>query len=92
MTENIARGQQAAQELAQRWITTMQSMAHQIQRQQQTFQQASLESMELAQQQQQIFQQMSQQWMEQAQAQQQAFQQMVQQSLSTYMDLFRPSR
>jgi hypothetical protein len=88
--DNIARVQQAAQELAQRWITTMQSIAHQIQRQQQTFQQASQQSMELAQQQQQNFQQMSQQWMEQAQ--QLAFQQLLQQSLSTYMDLFRPSR
>ena len=92
MTDNIARGQQAAQELAQRWITMMQSMADQIHRQQQTFLHASLQTMELAQQQQRIFQQMSQQWMEQAQAQQQAFQQMVQQSLSTYIDLFRPSR
>jgi hypothetical protein len=54
MTDNIARGQQAAQELVQRWIATMQSMAHQIQRQQQTFQQASQHSMELAIQQQQI--------------------------------------
>ena len=59
---------------------------------QQTFQQASQRWMQLAQQQQQTFQQMSQRWMEQAQAQQQAFQQMVQESLSTYMDLFRPSR
>ena len=48
--------------------------------------------MELAQRQQQTFQQISQQWMEQAQQQQQAFQQIVQQSLSTYIDLFRPSR
>jgi hypothetical protein len=30
--------------------------------------------------------------MEQAQQQQRAFQQIVEQSLSTYMDLFRPSR
>jgi hypothetical protein len=45
MTDNIARGQQAAQELAQRWITTMQSMAHQIQRQQQTFLQMMQDSM-----------------------------------------------
>ena len=59
---------------------------------QQAFQQASQRWMELAQQQQQTFQQISQQWMEQAQQQQQAFQQIVQQSLSTYMDLFRPSR
>ncbi len=129
MTDNAARGQLAAEEVTRRWITTMQSVADQIQRQQQTFQQMMQESinsymqllntppfylsepsqedqqaaqqafqqasqrwMELAQQQQQTFQQMSQQWMEQAQAQQQAFQQIVQQSLSTYTDLFRPSR
>jgi hypothetical protein len=28
MTDNITRGHQAAQEVAQRWITTMQSMAN----------------------------------------------------------------
>jgi hypothetical protein len=55
MTDYITRGRQAAQELVQRWITTMQAMADQIQRQQQTFQQASQQSMELAIQQQQIF-------------------------------------
>jgi hypothetical protein len=92
MTDNIVRGQQAAQELTHRWMATMQSIAHQIQRQQQIFQQASLQSMELAQQQQETFQQMSQQWMEQAQQQQQAFEQMIQESYYTYMDLLKPSR
>ncbi len=130
MSDNISRGQQAADEVARRWITAMQSMADQIQRQQQTFQQMMQESinsymqllntppfyvsqqpqeegrrgtgqtfhraseqwMELAQKQQQTFLKMSQQWTEQALQQQQAFQQMVQQSLSTYMNLLRPSR
>lgn len=45
MSDNVYSGQQAAQEVAQRWITTMQSMANQIQGQQQTFQQMMQESM-----------------------------------------------
>ena len=45
MNDNVYSGQQAAQEVAQRWITTMQSMANQIQGQQQTFQQMMQESM-----------------------------------------------
>ena len=45
MSDNVSRGQQAAEELAQRWIATMQSMADQLQRQQQTFQQMMQESM-----------------------------------------------
>ena len=39
MSENISRGQQAAEEVARRWIATMQTVADQIQRQQKTFQQ-----------------------------------------------------
>jgi hypothetical protein len=39
VSDNVSRGQQAAEEVARRWIATMQSMADQIQRQQQTFQQ-----------------------------------------------------
>jgi hypothetical protein len=35
----MSRGQQAAEEVARRWIATMQAMADQIQRQQQTSQQ-----------------------------------------------------
>jgi uncharacterized phage protein gp47/JayE len=45
VNDNVYSGQQAAQEVAQRWITTMQSMANQIQGQQQTFQQMMQESM-----------------------------------------------
>ena len=45
VSENISRGQQAAEEVARRWITTMQSVADQMQRQQQTFQQMMQESM-----------------------------------------------
>lgn len=45
MSENVSRGQQAAEEVARRWISTMQSVADQIQRQQQTFQQMMQEQM-----------------------------------------------
>ncbi len=45
MTDNRNRGEQAATDLAQGWIATMQSMADQIQRQQQTFQQMMQELM-----------------------------------------------
>jgi hypothetical protein len=45
VSENISRGQQAAEEVARRWIATMQSVADQMQRQQQTFQQMQQESM-----------------------------------------------
>lgn len=45
MNENVSRGQQAAEEVARRWITTMQAMADQIQRQQQTLQQMMQEQM-----------------------------------------------
>ena len=57
MSDNVYSGQQAAQEVAQRWITTMQSMANQIQGQQQSFQQMSQQWMEQAPHQQQAFQQ-----------------------------------
>ena len=45
MSENVSRGQQAAEEVARRWISTMQAMADQIQRQQQTFQQMMQDQM-----------------------------------------------
>ncbi|HSK99957.1 MAG TPA: hypothetical protein VK869_06440 [Rubrobacteraceae bacterium] len=45
MSENMSRGEQAAEEVARRWISTMQAMADQIQRQQQTFQQMMQEQM-----------------------------------------------
>ena len=45
MSDSVSRGQQAAEEVARRWIATMQSMADQIQRQQQTFQQMMQDQM-----------------------------------------------
>ncbi len=45
MSDNVSRGQQAAEEVARRWISTMQAMADQIQRQQQTFQQMMQDQM-----------------------------------------------
>jgi plasmid stabilization system protein ParE len=45
VSENVSRGQQAAEEVARRWISTMQSVADQIQRQQQTFQQMMQDTM-----------------------------------------------
>ena len=45
MSDNASRGQQAAEEVARRWIATMQSIADQIQRQQQTFQQMMQDQM-----------------------------------------------
>jgi hypothetical protein len=45
VNDNMSRGQQAAEEIARRWIVTMQSMADQIQRQQQTLQQMMQDQM-----------------------------------------------
>jgi hypothetical protein len=45
VSDNQSKGQQAAEEVARRWIATMQSMADQIQRQQQTFQQMMQDQM-----------------------------------------------
>jgi len=94
VSDNVNREEQVAAELAQRWIATMQSMADQIQRQQQTFQQMMQESInsyvqllntppfyvsEQSQEGQQAAQQASEQWMQLAQQQQETFQQMSQQ-------------
>ena len=85
------------------WLSAMQSLAEQIQKQQQTSQQMTQELMNTymqhlntpgsylwgqAEQQQQTLQQTAQQWMEQAQQQQQSFQQMTQEVMSTYSQLF----
>src|SRR5215217_3679530 len=85
------------------WLSAMQSLAEQIQKQQQTSQQMTQELMNTymqllntpgsylsgqAQQQQQTIQQTAQRWMEQAQQQQQSFQQMTQEVMSTYSQLF----
>jgi ABC-type phosphonate transport system ATPase subunit len=45
MSDKESRGEQAAEEVARRWISAMQAMADQLQRQQQTFQQMMQESM-----------------------------------------------
>src|SRR5215208_3028654 len=85
------------------WLSAMQSLAEQIQKQQQTSQQMIQELMNTymqllntpgsylsgqAEQQQQTLQQTAQQWMEQAQQQQQSFQQMTQEVLGSYSKLF----
>ena len=61
MADNLSRGQQAAEEVARRWIATMQSMADQIQRQQQSFQEMTKQWMEQSTAQQEAFQQVVQQ-------------------------------
>src|SRR5215216_1676151 len=81
----------------------LQTLAEQIQKQQQNSQQMIQELMNTymqllntpgsyvsgqAEQQQQTLQQISQQWMQQAQQQQQTFQQMVQESTNTFMQMF----
>jgi hypothetical protein len=45
VSDTVSRGQQAADEVARRWIATMQSVADQIQRQQQTLQQMMQDQM-----------------------------------------------
>src|ERR687894_678449 len=104
MTEGrIDRVKQSPEGARQEWLSTMQSLAEQIQKQQQNSQQMIQELMNTymqllntpgsyisgqAEQQQQTFQQITQQWMQQAQQQQQSFQQMVQESMNTYMQMF----
>src|SRR5918998_270044 len=85
------------------WLGAMQSLAEQIQKQQQNSQQMIQELMNTymqllntpgsflsgqAEQQQQTLQQTAQQWMEQAQQQQQSFKQMTQEVLGSYSQLF----
>jgi ATP-dependent Clp protease ATP-binding subunit ClpA len=104
MTEGrIDRVKQSPEGARQEWLTTMQSLAEQIQKQQQNSQQMIQELMNTymqllntpgsflsgqAEQQQQTLQQTVQQWMEQAQQQQQSFQQMTQEVLGSYSQLF----
>ncbi|HET6885300.1 MAG TPA: hypothetical protein VFH32_03690 [Rubrobacteraceae bacterium] len=91
-----ARGSQAE------WLAMLQTLAEQIQRQQQTSQQMVQEMMNTymqllntpgsyvsgqAEQQQQTLQQTAQQWMEQAQQQQQAFQQQAQQQRQAFQQM-----
>jgi hypothetical protein len=94
--ERDAQGAQAE------WLSAMQSLAEQIQKQQQTSQQMIQELMNTymqllntpgsylsgqAEQQQQTLQQTAQQWMEQAQQQQQIFQQQAQQQQQSFQQM-----
>ena len=91
-----------ASEGAQEWLDMMQSLARQIQKQQQNSQQMVQELMETytrllntpgsylsgqAEQQRQSLQQTAQQWMEQAQQQQQAFRQQAQQQQQAFQQM-----
>jgi exonuclease VII large subunit len=93
------RGAEGAQA---EWLSAMQSLAEQIQKQQQTSQQMTQELMNTymqllntpgsylsgqAQQQQQTIQQTAQQWMEQAQQQQQSFQQQAQEQQQSFQQM-----
>ena len=96
------RGVQAP-EGAREWLSQMQQLSEQIQKQQHNSQQMIQELMNTylqllntpgsyasgqAEQQQQTLQQLTQQWMEQAQQQQPSFKQMVQESMNTYLQMF----
>jgi hypothetical protein len=104
MTEGrMDKVKQSPEGARQEWLSAMQSLAEQIQKQQQYSQQMIQELMNTymqllntpgsylsgqAEQQQQTLQQTAQQWMEQAQQQQQSFQQMTQEVLGSYSQLF----
>lgn len=102
MTDRTTGMEVRASEGAQQWLGMLQSLAEQIQKQQQNSQQMVQEMMdtyvqllntpgsylsEQAQQQQQSFQQTVQQWMEQAQQQQQAFRQQAQQQQQSFQQM-----
>ncbi len=103
-TVNKAAGQ--VQEGAQQWLGMLQTLAEQIQKQQQNSQQMIQELMNTymqllntpgsyvsgqAEQQQQTLQQVTQQWMEQAQQQQQMFQQQAQQQQQAFQQMVQES-
>src|ERR671919_1171522 len=103
MTEgHMDRVKQAPEGARQEWLSTMQSLAGQIQKQQQNSQQMIQELMNTymqllntpgsylsgqAEQQQQTLQQTAKQWMEQAQQQQQTFQQQAQQQQQSFQQM-----
>ena len=103
MTEGpMDRVKQSPEGARQEWLSTMQSLAEQIQKQQQYSQQMIQELMNTymqllntpgsylsgqAEQQQQTLQQTAQQWMEQAQQQQQSFQQQAQQQQQSFQQM-----
>src|SRR5829696_9931498 len=96
------RVKQAPEGARQEWLSAMQSLAEQIQKQQQTSQQMIQELMNTymqllntpgsylsgqAEQQQQTLQQTAQQWMEQVQQQQQSFQQQAQDQQQSFQQM-----
>jgi ElaB/YqjD/DUF883 family membrane-anchored ribosome-binding protein len=98
----IDRVERAPEEARQEWLGMLQTLAEQIQRQQQNSQQMVQEMIDTylqllntpgsylsgqAEQQQQTLQQTVQQWMEQAQEQQQAFQQQAQQQQQAFQQM-----
>ena len=104
--EQIREVAARAPEGAKEWLATLQSLAVQIQKQQQTSQQMVQELMDTymqllntpgsylsgqAEQQQQTLQQTAQQWVEQAQQQQQAFQQQAQQQQQSFQQMVQES-
>jgi hypothetical protein len=99
---SLDRAKQAPEQSGQEWLGAMQSLAEQIQKQQQYSQQMTQELMNTymqllntpgsylsgqAEQQQQTIQQTAQQWMEQAQQQQQSFQQQAQQQQQSFQQM-----
>src|SRR5215210_3279949 len=103
MTEGrIDRVEQSPERARQEWLSAMQSLAEQIQKQQQNSQQMIQELMNTymqllntpgsylsgqAEQQQQTIQQTAQQWMEQAQQQRQTFQQQAQEQQQSFRQM-----
>jgi ATP-dependent Clp protease ATP-binding subunit ClpA len=102
MSSRIDRATEEVQGTQAEWLGMLQSLAEQIQRQQQTSQQMIQEMMDTymqllntpgsylsgqAEQQQQTLQQTAQQWMEQAQQQRQTFQQQAQQQQQAFQEM-----
>src|SRR5688572_15223627 len=103
MTEGrMDRVKQSPEGARQEWLSAMQSLAEQIQKQQQNSQQMTQELIntymqllntpgsylsDQAEQQRQTLQQTAQQWMEQAQQQQQTFQQQAQQQQQAFQEM-----
>ncbi len=102
MSSQVERTAAEAQGAQAEWLGMLQTLAEQIQRQQQNSQQMVQEMMDTymqllntpgsyvsgqAEQQQQTLQQTAQQWMEQAQQQQQAFQQQAQQQQQAFQQM-----
>jgi ATP-dependent Clp protease ATP-binding subunit ClpA len=102
MSGGVERAAEEARGSQAEWLGMLQTLAEQIQRQQQTSQQMVQEMMNTymqllntpgsyvsgqAEQQQQTLQQTAQQWMEQAQQQQQAFQQQAQQQRQAFQQM-----